>query len=61
LTIEATALYALSVPEVPQTVCDEAVERAADGEHISRADAEDMIAELQAAAAETSDAPKIAV
>jgi hypothetical protein len=70
LTIEATALYALSVPDVPQEARDEAIDRAEHGEHVSKADAEEMIAkaieaeretfeglvaELQAAAAETSD------
>jgi hypothetical protein len=45
LTIDATALYALSAPDVPQEARDEAVERAEDGEHISIADAEAMIAD----------------
>jgi hypothetical protein len=31
LTIDATALYALSAPDVPQEAPDEAVERAEDG------------------------------
>jgi hypothetical protein len=72
LTIEATALYALSAPDVPQEARDEAVTRAEYGEHVSKADAEAMIAkaveaerdrfealvaELQAAAAEISDGP----
>jgi hypothetical protein len=43
ITIDATALYALSAPEVPQEARDEAVERAEDGEHISKADAEALI------------------
>ncbi len=45
LTIDATALYALSAPDVPQEARDEAVERAEDGEHISKADAEALITE----------------
>jgi hypothetical protein len=72
LTIDATALYALSAPDVPQEARDEAVERAEDGEHVSRADAEDMIAkalaverekfeaivaDLQAAAEESPEGP----
>jgi hypothetical protein len=71
LTIDATALYALSAPDVPQEARDEAIERAEDGEHISKADAEALIvaamqaertkfeaiiAELQAAAGATDDA-----
>lgn len=43
LTIDATALYALAGPEVPQAVRDEAIERAADGEHITKQDAEAMV------------------
>jgi hypothetical protein len=45
LTIDATAFYALSAPDVPPEACAEAVERAEDGEHISKADAETLIAE----------------
>jgi len=71
LTIDATALYALSAPDVPQEARDEAIERAEDGEHISKADAEALIvaamqaertkfeaiiAELQASAEATDDA-----
>jgi hypothetical protein len=44
ITIDATALYALSAPDVPQEARVEAVSRAEDGEHISKADAEAMIA-----------------
>lgn len=44
VTIDATALYALSAPEVPQSTRDEAIERAEDGEHVTLADAEAMIA-----------------
>jgi len=43
LTIDATALYALSGPEVPQSVRDEAVDRATNGEHITKQDAEAMV------------------
>jgi Protein of unknown function (DUF3102) len=42
------ALTALSAPNVPQSVRDEAVARAEDGEHISKADAEALIAEALA-------------
>jgi hypothetical protein len=70
---KAAALYALSAPEVPQSARDEAIERAANGELVSKAEAEEMIAraieaepekfeelvaELRAAAAETSDEPR---
>lgn len=49
LTIDATALYALSAPDVPQQARDEAVEHAEAGDHVTLADAEAMIAEaLQA-------------
>lgn len=71
LTIDATALYALSAPDVPQAARDEAIAQAEDGERITRADAEEMInaavaeeraqfeaivADLQAAAGEAEDA-----
>jgi hypothetical protein len=67
LTIEA-----LSAPDVPQEARNAAVERAADGDHVSKADADEMVAkaieaerekfeglvaELQAAADETLDGP----
>jgi hypothetical protein len=45
LAIEAKALYALSAPDVPQAVRDEAVERAEAGERITKADADKMVAE----------------
>ena len=49
LTIDATALYALSAPDVPQEARDEAVERAEDGDHVTLAQADALIAEaLQA-------------
>jgi hypothetical protein len=35
LTIEATALYALSAPDVPQQARDEAIDRAEGGERIA--------------------------
>jgi Protein of unknown function (DUF3102) len=74
LTIDATALYALSAPDVPQAVRDEAVAVAETGEHVTRVDAEAMIAEaiqaerakfealvaeLQTEAAENEDADAI--
>jgi hypothetical protein len=37
LTIDATALYALSAPGVPQFIRDEAVDRAEAGERITKA------------------------
>jgi hypothetical protein len=43
LTIDATALYALAAPDVPQAARDDAIARAEDGEHISKADAESLI------------------
>jgi hypothetical protein len=36
LTIDATALYALSAPDVPQSIRDAAIERAEAGEEIGR-------------------------
>jgi hypothetical protein len=49
LTIDATALYALSAPDVPQEARDAAIEQAEDGERITKADAEALITEaLQA-------------
>lgn len=54
LTIEATALYAMAAPAVPQSVRDAALERAEAGETITKEDAEAMIrsaeAQFQAAA-----------
>ena len=70
LTIDATALYALSAPDVPQEARDAAIEQAEDGDRITKADAETLIAdalrierakfeaivaELQAAAETTDD------
>lgn len=45
LTIDATALYALAAPDVPQAVRDDAVARAEAGEQISKTTAEKMIAD----------------
>jgi hypothetical protein len=45
LTIDATALYTLAAPDVPQSARNEAVERAQAGEHISKAEA--RVAEAQ--------------
>lgn len=47
LTIDATALYALAAPDVPQPVRDEAVARAEAGEHITKAEADRIIAEAE--------------
>jgi hypothetical protein len=47
LTIDATALYALSAPDVPQPVRDEAVSRAEAGEHITKAQADQIIADAE--------------
>lgn len=49
LAIDATALYALSSPDVPQAVRAEALKRAQDGEQVSKADADAMIAKAEAA------------
>ena len=38
LTIDATALYDLAAPDVPQPVREEAVQRAQAGEHINKAE-----------------------
>ena len=43
LTIDATALYALSAPDVPPAARDEAISRAEAGEHITKAEAEEMV------------------
>jgi hypothetical protein len=56
ITIDATALYALAAPDVPQAARVEAVERAKAGEHISKRDAEAMISEAVAAKAEQDKA-----
>jgi antitoxin (DNA-binding transcriptional repressor) of toxin-antitoxin stability system len=53
LTIDATALYALAAPDVPQQAREEAVERAESGEHITLKDAQEMVAKAVAARAET--------
>jgi hypothetical protein len=47
LTIDATALYALSAPDVPQEARDEAIARAEAGEQISKAEAEQIVADAQ--------------
>lgn len=47
LTIDATALYALAAPDVPQAARDEAIERAETDEQISKADADAMIAKAE--------------
>ena len=44
LTIDASALYALATPDVPQEARDAAIEHAEDGDHVTLAQAEDMIA-----------------
>ena len=41
--IDASALYALAAPDVPESVRQEAVERAEAGERISKREAEDMV------------------
>ena len=48
LTIDATALYALSAPDVPPDVRDEAVRLAADGIHITKQEADAMVAKAKA-------------
>jgi len=48
LTIDATALYALSAPDVPQEARDEAVARAEAGEHVTKREAEEMVAKARA-------------
>jgi hypothetical protein len=50
LTIDATALYALSAPDVPQAVRDEALSRAEDGERITKTEADQMVADARQAA-----------
>ena len=45
LTIEATALYALAAPEVPPEARDHAIELAEQGEHVTKAEADRLIAE----------------
>jgi hypothetical protein len=47
LTIDATALYALAAPDVPQPVREEAVHRAQAGEHITKAEADQIIADAE--------------
>lgn len=44
LPIDASALYLLSGPSVPQTVRDEAIEQAEAGDRITKADAEKLVA-----------------
>jgi ribosomal protein L29 len=46
-TQDGSSVYALAAPDVPQAVRTEAVERAEAGEHISKADAEQIIAETE--------------
>jgi len=48
-TFEKHALYALAGPGVPQEARDEALTRAEAGEHITKADAEEMVAKAVAA------------
>jgi hypothetical protein len=45
LTIDSSALYLLAGPRVPQTIRDEATERAAQGEKITRKKVQEMIVE----------------
>ncbi|HEY2617819.1 MAG TPA: DUF3102 domain-containing protein [Acetobacteraceae bacterium] len=45
ITIDATALYALAATDVPQTARDEAVLLAELGEHVTKADADRLIAD----------------
>jgi hypothetical protein len=45
LTIDATALYVLSAPDVPQAARDQAVAQAESGKHVTKADAEALIAD----------------
>jgi hypothetical protein len=47
LTIDATALYALAAPDVPQSARDAAIEQAERGEHVTREYAEKLIAEAE--------------
>jgi hypothetical protein len=47
LTIDATALYALAAPDVPQGARDEAIKRAETGERITREAAQEMVTEAQ--------------
>ena len=48
-TFDRAAIYALTGPGVPQEARDEALTRAMDGEHITKADAEEMVAKAVAA------------
>jgi hypothetical protein len=48
-SFEDSALYALSAPDVPQSVRAEAIDRAEAGEHITRSDAQRMVDEAIAA------------
>jgi hypothetical protein len=52
LTIDASALYVLSSPDVPQPARDEAVERARAGKHITKKEADEMVRQALAAKAE---------
>jgi hypothetical protein len=54
--IDAGALYALAAPAVPDEVREQAVEKAAAGEHITKADAEQMVSAAQDAAIEAGRA-----
>jgi hypothetical protein len=45
VTLDARALYLLAAPKVPAAVRQNAIDRAEDGERITRAEAERMIAE----------------
>jgi hypothetical protein len=46
VSIDRGALYALAAPDVPQAARDQAVERAEAGEHITKAESERIIAEI---------------
>jgi hypothetical protein len=45
LPIDVGALYVLAAPAVPETIRDEAIELAEAGEHITKAKAEEMVAD----------------
>lgn len=47
LTIDATALYALSAPDVPQSAREAAIEQAEAGERITKAAAEKLVAQAE--------------
>jgi hypothetical protein len=43
-TIDVSAIYLLAAPSTPPSARDAAIARAADGEHITKAEAEAMVA-----------------